>query len=95
MLSQVMFAKIDARLRQAKNNNQMFGGISLILIGDPGQLLPVKGSSLYDQKLSSQLAIAGYLAYKAFKIIIELETSMRQINENNDPHINETNKRKQ
>ena len=36
MLSQVMFGKIDLRLRQAKNNNCIMGGISVILIGDPG-----------------------------------------------------------
>ena len=46
MMSQIMFAKIDSRLRQAKNNNKMFGGFSIILIGDPGQLLPVKGQTI-------------------------------------------------
>ena len=60
MMSQIMFAKIDSRLRQAKNNNKMFGGISIILIGDPGQLLPVKGQTLYDEKLSTQIALAGF-----------------------------------
>jgi hypothetical protein len=85
MMSQIMFAKIDSRLRQAKNNNKMFGGISIILIGDPGQLLPVKGSTLYDQKLNNQMSIAGFLAYKAFKIVIQLQVAMRQLNENNDP----------
>ena len=85
MMSQIMFAKIDSRLRQAKNNNKMFGGISIILIGDPGQLLPVKGQTLYDEKLSTQIALAGFLAYKAFNVVIQLETAMRQLNENNDP----------
>ena len=33
MLSQVMFGKIDQRLRQAKNNNELLGGLSIILIG--------------------------------------------------------------
>jgi len=62
---------------QAKNYNKMFGGISIILIGDPGQLLPVKGSTLYDQKLNNQMSIAGFLAYKAFKIVIQLQVAMR------------------
>ena len=70
---------------QAKNYNKMFGGISIILIGDPGQLLPVKGSTLYDQKLNNQMSIAGFLAYKAFKIVIQLQVAKRQLNENNDP----------
>ena len=60
MLSQVMLGKIDSRLRQAKNNNLFFGGLSVMLIGDPGQLLPVAGASLYDTKLKSTLAIAGF-----------------------------------
>ena len=86
MLSQVMLGKIDSRLRQAKNtNNLFFGGLSMMLIGDPGQLLPVAGSSLYDTKLKSTLAIAGYLAYKKFDIVITLEAVMRQQNLDNDP----------
>jgi len=84
-MSQINFAKIDSRLRQAKNNNKMFGGISIILIGDPGQLLPVKGQSLYNDKLNHQLSIAGFLAYKAFNVVIKLENVMRQSNENKDP----------
>jgi hypothetical protein len=84
-MSQINFAKIDSRLRQAKNNNKMLGGISIILIGDPGQLLPVKGQSLYNDKLNHQLSIAGFLAYKAFNVVIKLENVMRQSNENKDP----------
>lgn len=47
MLSQVSLAIIDFRLRQAKKIDTYFGGISIILTGDPGQLLPVLGSPLY------------------------------------------------
>lgn len=84
MLSQIMFGKIDSRLRQAKNNNLMLGGISIILIGDPGQLLPVCASSLYDTALKTPLAKGGYLAYNQFKIVITLEAVMRQQNLDND-----------
>ena len=49
MVSQVLLAQIDKRLRQATGkNNTYFGGISIILVGDPGQLLPVGGSPLYN-----------------------------------------------
>ena len=78
MLSQVMLCKIDQRLRQAKNCNSTFGGISVILIGDPGQLLPVGGSPLYDKKLKGNLAQGGYIAYQKFKNVVILESVMRQ-----------------
>ncbi|RMZ93354.1 ATP-dependent DNA helicase, partial [Brachionus plicatilis] len=48
MLSQAMFGLIDNRLRQATGKlEELFGGLSIILTGDPGQLLPVGGSPLY------------------------------------------------
>ena len=53
MLSQTMLGKIESRLQQAKSNNKVFGGISLILIGDPAQLLPVCATSLYDKQLKT------------------------------------------
>jgi hypothetical protein len=56
MLSQIMLNKIDQRLRQAKNKNLQFGGISVILIGDPGQLLPVGGLPLHDKKIKNNMA---------------------------------------
>ena len=51
-----MLGKIDRRLRQAKNKYHLFGGISVILIGDPGQLLPVGQSPLYDTKLKDNIS---------------------------------------
>ena len=81
MLSQVMLCKIDQRLRQAKNCNNPFGGISVILIGDPGQLLPVGGSPLYDKKLKSNLAQGGFIAYQKFKNVVILESVMMQQNQ--------------
>jgi ATP-dependent exoDNAse (exonuclease V) alpha subunit len=56
MMSQSMLAKIDSRLRQAKNVNEFFEGISVILTGDPGQLLPVSGTPLYYDNPASGLA---------------------------------------
>ena len=38
MLSQAIFATIDHRLRQATGKKDLFfGGISVIIIGDPGK----------------------------------------------------------
>jgi hypothetical protein len=84
MLSQVMLAKIELRCQQAKNNNTSFGSMSVILIGDPAQLLPVCASSLYDLRLNSTMAIGGYTAYQKFTTVITLEALMRQENPLND-----------
>ena len=84
MLSQTMLGKIESRLQQAKSNNNVFGGISLILIGDPAQLLPVCATSLYDKQLKTLLKVAGHEAYKKFEIVITLDAVMRQQNLNND-----------
>ncbi len=80
-----MMGKIDLRLRQATNKSLSMGGLSVILIGDPGQLLPVMGSPLYDDLLKLPLGIQGYLAYQQFDKVIVLESVMRQTNEDNDP----------
>ncbi len=57
MVSQVMLAQIDKRLRQATGKKTLFfGGLSVILIGDPGQLPPVSGHSLYHFPTTTTLA---------------------------------------
>jgi hypothetical protein len=89
MLSQSNLAIIDKRLRQAKENHHvLFGGISVILVGDPGQLLPVGGSPLYQNpqtKNTESLASLGFICYREFKIVILLEQIERQKNDENDP----------
>ena len=48
MLGQTTFGWIDKRCKQAKATyNIVYGGISMILIGDPGQLPPVADKPLY------------------------------------------------
>ena len=61
MLSQAMMAKINQRLREIRPGKKdlLFGGISVILAGDPAQLQPVKASKLYDSKPKSSLVILG------------------------------------
>ena len=61
MLSQAMLAKINQRLCQilSKFNSLLFGGISIILAGDPAQLQPVKASKLYDSNPKSNLSMLG------------------------------------
>ena len=49
MLRQKELYYIDQRLRQIMGNHHPFGGIAVILLGDPGQLPPVGGRSLWDE----------------------------------------------
>ena len=41
MVSQPLMGKIDFRLREAKGIQKPFGGVSVNIVGDPGQLPPV------------------------------------------------------
>ncbi len=79
MLSQTMLSKIDLRLRQIKQKYaEPFGGISIILTGDPVQLPAVAAPSLYSTKLKNQIDTNGYNVYKLFTNVIKLEQVMRQ-----------------
>jgi ATP-dependent DNA helicase PIF1 len=85
MVSQVMLGQTDKRLRQATGKiNLYFGGISIILIGDNGQLPPVAGNVLYKFPPKTNLALHGFNCYKQFKLAIRLQVSQRQQNLNND-----------
>lgn len=47
MLSMSNLVHINSRLQQFKNNTILFGGVSLVLLGDYGQLPPVTGKPIY------------------------------------------------
>ncbi|CAF1035540.1 unnamed protein product [Brachionus calyciflorus] len=57
---------------------EYFGGISVILTGDPGQLLPVLGSPLYNYPPKDHLIMDGYEAYKQFDKAFWLKVMIRQ-----------------
>ena len=83
MLSQYLIAYIDYRLREATGNKtNYFGGLSIILLGDPGQLLPVGGTPLYfsNKNIFDSVLIQGFRCYQQFKHAVKLDVCIRQQN---------------
>ena len=76
MLGQNKMGWIDRRCRQATGSQQLlFGGISIILIGDPAQLPPVGDKPLYHSKPSSAIGEQGYVAYQMFDQVVLLKST--------------------
>ena len=76
MLGQRTFAWIDQRLRQTSGKHEyLFGGFSLILIGDFAQLPPVGDRPLYaTDKPDSH----GHILYRQFDTMLILDEMVRQ-----------------
>ncbi len=78
MLGQVTFGWIDKRCKQATGyNDKVFGGKSLILTGDPGQLPPVTDKPLYHAKPSNAVGEQGHQAYHMFDKVVKLTVNQR------------------
>ena len=81
MISAKMLSFIDRRLKIAKNEpNKEFGGMKIILCGDPRQLPPV-GERLLWSIPSSEMNVdeaLGVSLYKTFTTIVSLKSSVRQ-----------------
>ena len=78
MLGQVTFGWIDRRCKQTTGcNNKVFGGKSLILTGDPGQLPPVGDKPLYHAKPSNAVGEQGFQAYHMFDKVVTLTVNQR------------------
>ena len=78
MLGQNTFGWIDRRCRQATGSlHRLFGGKSLILFGDPGQLPPVGDKPLYHSHPTNEIGEQGYFAYIMFDKVIELTVNQR------------------
>ena len=78
MLGQVTFGWIDKRCKQATGcNDKVFGGKSVILTGDPGQLPPVADKPLYHAKPSNAVGEQGFQAYRMFDKVVKLTVNQR------------------
>jgi DNA replication protein DnaC len=83
MLSQSNLYSIDRRLRQAfpSCSSSLFGGRSIMLIGDFCQLKPVCAAALYTNTRNSSRAetLAGRSLFLQFTDVFFLQTRMRQL----------------
>ena len=79
MLGKVMLGKIDNRLRQAKSMfaDCPFGNLSVLLVGDFGQLPPVMAAPLYGNGGTCGLACEGERLYKQFSYTVNFEINFR------------------
>ncbi|XP_066929609.1 uncharacterized protein [Clytia hemisphaerica] len=78
VVGQRMLGWIDSRCRQATGKmERLFGGISVILVGDIAQLPPVLDSTLYSSYPQNEIGVAGYVAYCCFRTVIKLKSNMR------------------
>ena len=75
-----MLQNIYSRLCQAflENSNMNFGGRSIILVGDLGQLPPVSDKPPYDSNVRAMLL------WEKFKTIVTLDKVFRQEGESED-----------
>lgn len=78
VISQKDLAWIDRRCKQATGvSNKNFGGINVMLLGDLGQLPPVKGKPLYNRNPRDELEAEGLLIYSEFKRVVALKANQR------------------
>ena len=71
---------INMRLRKVfpEHNNELFGGRSIILFGNFGQLPPVLNLPMYARIKRDALSNDGFAAYRQFREVYKLETIQRQ-----------------
>ena len=85
MLGLKIFMAIDKRLRQATGRlDEPFGGISMILIGDQGQLPPVKDTALFVNNAKHPNTQAAHLLYVQFNTCVILTQIQRQHADQNE-----------
>ena len=85
MLNPAQLFYIDRRLREIKGkSNVHFGGVTVVLCGDPGQLPPVNQSYCLWEKNIKGIHDFGCILFQLFDSIIQLDTNMRVNNDDPD-----------
>ena len=78
MLGQTVLGWIDKRCRQATGlHDEILGGKSIILVGDPAQLPPVADKPLYHTKPTRPIGEQGNIAYLMFDKVVRLSANQR------------------
>src|SRR6266498_1377578 len=81
MVGRRMLTLVNKRLREAffENKNEPFGGRSIILFGDFGQLLPVLDFPMYANNISHDtISNDGIASYKNFWEVYKLDVIQQQ-----------------
>ena len=83
MIGHKMLSWLDNRLRAGTGREDIpFGGMSIILMGDFGQLPPVGDKPMYTSGSGSVVSDHGHSLYLMFDSVIILDQIMRQAGEN-------------
>ena len=69
---------IDLRLKQIQYNNRPFSGLCVLVYGDPGQLPPVAGTSVWEymNNLSNENQ-NGYVLFRNVQDVVHLNNNLR------------------
>ena len=79
VIGQKLFGWIDRRWKQATGQHGvLFGGISIILVGDIAQLPPVTDKVLYHNRSTGDMATTGFCAYRQIKKVVKLTVNERE-----------------
>lgn len=78
VIGQKMFGWINKRCKEATGHTTVpFGGISVILVGDIGQLPSISDKVIYHTKPANEIALEGYCMYQRFQTVVKLEKNER------------------
>jgi len=81
MIGSQKFSRLDKRLRQVypEKMDEPFGGLSLIIVGDFGQLEPIDKNPIWYEQMEEERN-KGFTLYKLFKTVAFLDLVKRQKN---------------